>query len=345
LTEFHRKEGFLVSQDPKTVTVVAGFVPVIDLSSKDSAAGRAGIAEAIGAACESSGFFAIVGHGVAPDLVRRMYATTTAFFTLPGAEKDLAGHRPGVSGFRRFGGATANSLGQDTPPDLCEVFSAHVTGELSDREREGLGDYWASWKLANVWPGTPADFEETWHEYMAVMSRLSGDLMRLSALALGLPEDFFDDKFDRHVSSLTANYYYPQIETPLPGQVRRGEHTDWGSLTVLYQEDELGGLQVRQADGRWRDVPAVPRSFVVNIGDLMAFWTGGRWVSTMHRVVNPDRGDRSSRLSVPFFFMPNHDAPIEPMRPFAASTAQGGNTTAGQWISRKMQKTFSTNLE
>jgi isopenicillin N synthase-like dioxygenase len=332
-----------VSQDPEAVTVVDGFVPVIDLSSRDSAPGRAAIARAISTACESSGFFAIVGHGVAPDLVRRMYLTTNAFFTLTGEEKDLIGHRPGVSGFRRFGGATANSLGQDTPPDLCEVFSAHVTGELSDREREGLGDYWASWKLANIWPGTPADFEETWHEYMAVMSRLSGDLMRLFALALGLAEDFFDDKFDRHVSSLTANYY-PQLESPLPGQIRRGEHTDWGSLTVLY-EDDLGGLQVRQESGWWRDVPAVSRSFVVNIGDLMAFWTGGRWVSTMHRVVNPERGNTSSRLSVPFFFMPNHDAPIEPMRSFAASTAQGESTTAGQWISRKTQKTFSTDLE
>lgn len=327
-----------------TVTVVDGFVPVIDLSARDSALGRAAIARAISGACESSGFFTIIGHGVPQDLVHRMYLTTNAFFTLPDTEKDLIGHRPGVSGFRRFGGATANSLDQETPPDLCEVFSAHVTGELSDQERESLGDYWASWKLANIWPSSPADFQEIWHEYMTAMSRLSGDLMRLFALALGLAEDFFDDKFDEHVSSLTANYYYPQVGTPLPGQIRRGEHSDWGSLTVLYQEDDLGGLQVRQGNDIWRDVPAVPRSFVINIGDLMAFWTGGRWVSTMHRVVNPERGDTSSRLSVPFFYLPNHDAPIEPMRTFAGSTDQEESTTAGQWISRKMQKTFSTDL-
>ncbi|KAA2251245.1 isopenicillin N synthase family oxygenase [Solihabitans fulvus] len=333
----------MTNHDNETVTVVHGFVPVIDLSTRDSTEGRAAIARAIGAACASSGFFTIVSHGVPQDLVDRMYTTTNAFFRSPDEEKDLVANRPGVSGFRRFGGATANSLDQKTPPDLCEAFSTHATGELSEQERERLGNYWASWKLANIWPSTPADFKDTWQEYLYVMTELSADLMRLFALALELDEDFFENRFDHHVSSLAANYYYPQLELPLPGQLRRGEHTDWGSLTVLYQEDDLGGLQVQHGmTNDWRDVPAIPGSFVVNIGDLMALWTGGRWVSTMHRVVNPERGNASSRVSIPFFYLPNHDAPtepIEPTRPFAADAV-----TAGQWISTKMQKTFSTEL-
>ena len=307
-----------------------GFVPVIDLSDRHSADGRRALAAAIGKACADSGFFTIVGHGVPQLLVDRMYATTKAFFELPDAEKDRVASRPGYSGFRRSGGTTAQSLDQKTPPDLCEAFGVHVTGELSDPERAQLGDYWASWKLANNWPNEPTDFRATWHEYMAVMAQLSGDLLHLFARALDLDEDFFDDKFDNHVSSLTANYYYPQLEPPLPGQLRRGPHTDFGVLTVLYQEDNLGGLQVRSRDGEWCDVPAVPGSFVVNIGDLMALWTGGRWVSTLHRVVNPERGSMSSRLSVPFFFQPNHDAPVEAL-----------DVTAGEWISTKMQKLFA----
>jgi hypothetical protein len=202
------------------------------------------VAEAIGRACESSGFFTIVGHGVPQSLVDRMYRTTNEFFKLPDVEKDVVANRPGVSGFRRSGGTTAHSLDQKTPPDLCEAFAAHVTGELSEQERAKLGGYWVSWKLANIWPDVPADFKETWHEYMSVMAQLSGELMRLFALALELDEEFFDNKFDDHVSSLTANYYYPQLESPLPGQMRRGPHTDFGGLTVLYQEDDLGGLQV-----------------------------------------------------------------------------------------------------
>ncbi|MFE7122036.1 isopenicillin N synthase family dioxygenase [Streptomyces sp. NPDC057654] len=332
----------------ETAALVDGFVPVIDLSARGSAHGRGLIADAIGKACESSGFFSVVGHGVPRELIDLMHTTTNAFFELPDAEKDLVANRPGVAGFRRFGGVSALSLDQETPPDLCEVFASHVTGELGEEERDRLGDYWAPWKMANIWPGTPAGFQETWHEYMSAMTELSSDIMRLFASALGLAEDFWDDRFDRHTSALIANYYYPQLEPPLPGQLRRGAHTDWGSLTVLHQEDGLGGLQVLQTSGEtseWRDVPAIPGSFVVNIGDLMALWTSGRWVSTMHRVLNPERGNRSSRLSIPFFHQPNHDAPVEPI-PALARPGYGhppaNGMTSGRWISTKMVKTFST---
>jgi isopenicillin N synthase-like dioxygenase len=336
-------EKGIMDHDQEKVTAIDGFVPVIDLSSRGSAPARGAIAEAIGRACASSGFFTIVGHGIPRALVDRMYTTTNAFFRLPDADKDLVASRPGASGFRRAGGTTAQSLDQKTPPDLCEAFGVHVTGELGEHERARLGDYWAPWKLANLWPSLPADFTPTWQEYMSVMAQLASDLMRLFALALGLDEDFFDDRFDNHVSSLTANYYYPQFDLPLPGQLRRGPHTDFGALTVLYQEDDLGGLQVRTGDGDWRDVPALPGSFVVNIGDLMALWTGGRWVSTMHRVVNPERGNTSSRLSIPFFYQPDHDAPTAPVRPLPPTdeALNPTETTAGRWIATKMQKLFA----
>lgn len=87
----------------------------------------------------------------------------------------------------------------------------------------------------------------------------------------------------------------------------------------------------------------MPGGFIVNLGDLMALWTAGRWVSTMHRVINPEQGDSSSRLSIPFFYLPNHDAAIDPIGAFAdrAAPRKFDVDTAGQWISRKMQKTFA----
>lgn len=301
------------------------FVPVIDLSARDTETGRAAVAAAIGRACESSGFFAVVGHGVPKDLVDRMYVTTNGFFTQPEAEKERSANRGvGVSGLRRPGGP-------------YEAFAAHVTGDLSDAEREKLGDYPATWKVANIWPDE--DFKATWHEYMAAMTGLSAGIMRLFALALRLDEHFFDEKFDQHVSLLLANYYYPG---PAADTLRREAHTDWGSLTVLYVEDDLGGLQVARGDGDWIDVPAVPGSFVVNIGDLMAFWTGGRWASTVHRVVTPEQDRDRSRISIPFFYLPNHDAPIEPMQPLASGGAEADleRVTVGQWFAHKMQTTY-----
>jgi isopenicillin N synthase-like dioxygenase len=337
-----------VEHSQETITVVDDdFVPVIDMSAKDTAEGRASIAKAIGQSCETSGFFTIVGHGVSQDLVDRMYTTTNTFFKLPDAEKDLSASRAGVSGLRRFGASAADSPDKKTPPGLYEAFAVHVTGDLSEEERAKLGDDPATWKIANIWPRLPADFKETWHEYLDAMTQLSADIMRLFALALELDEHFFDSKFDNHVSLLLANYYYPQLEPPPPGQIRRAAHTDWGTLTVLYQEDDLGGLQVLQGTDDWRDIPAIPRSFVVNIGDLMAFWTGGRWASTVHRVVNPGQGNTSSRISIPFFYLPDPYSSIEPMQSFA-SAADGqpfDRVTVGKWFSHKIQSTFAPALK
>lgn len=295
------------------------FVPVVDLSTRDTDEGRAAIAATIGKACETSGFFTVVGHGVAPDLVGRMYRTTRDFFTSPEEEKDRSLNQgSGVSGLRRVGGP-------------YEAFAAHVTGDLPDEERAALGTHPATWKAANIWPDE--DFKATWYDYIAAMTDLSADIMRLFALALDLPERFFDDKFDNHVSMVLANYYYAE---PDPEALRREKHTDWGSLTVLYIEDELGGLQVQRGDD-WLDVPSIPGSFVVNIGDLMAFWTGGQWASTVHRVVTPPDAAVRSRISIPFFYLPNHDATIEPI---AESDSELDRVTVGEWFSHKMQSVY-----
>ncbi len=208
-------------EDQVAAPATDGFVPVIDLSARDTARGRAALAAAIDRACTRSGFFVVVGHGVPRALIDRMFTVTGSFFALPRAEKELVAHRPGVSGFRRSGGSTARSLDQESPPDLCEAFAAHVTGELSAAERGRLGDEWATWTLANAWPANPPDFKEVWQDYLAAMAGLAADLMRLFALALGLDEEFFADKFDHHGSSIAVNYYPPQLEPPLPGQHRR----------------------------------------------------------------------------------------------------------------------------
>ncbi|HEX2130148.1 MAG TPA: 2-oxoglutarate and iron-dependent oxygenase domain-containing protein [Actinophytocola sp.] len=310
-----------------TIVLEDDFVPVIDLSTRDRAEGRAAIAEAIRTACETSGFFTIVGHGVSRDLITRMHAATNAFFTMPEEEKERSANRAGVSGLRRLGS--------------YEAFAAHVTGDLPEAVRAALGDYPSTWKVANIWPAAPADFAPTWREYLAAMTDLAADVMRLFALALELDEKFFDDKFDNHVSLMLANYYYSRDDEPAPAELRRESHTDWGTLTVLYQEHDNGGLQVRREDGEWRDVPAVPDSFVVNIGDLMAFWTGWRWASTVHRVVNPDGANAPSRISIPFFYLPNHDAPIEPVTADRNESA----VTVGKWFTDKVRAAYAPELE
>jgi isopenicillin N synthase-like dioxygenase len=149
------------------------------------------------------------------------------------------------------------------------------------------------------------------------MDRLVVFLMRLAALALGVEERFFDDKVDRSIGTMRLNYYPRQLQPPAPGQLRAGAHTDYGSITILNGEDVPGGLQVRTRRGEWIDVRTPPEHFVINIGDLLMRWTNDRWLSNLHRVVNPPRADggHAPRLSIAFFNHPNYDALIEGIAP------------------------------
>jgi isopenicillin N synthase-like dioxygenase len=112
---------------------------------------------------------------------------------------------------------------------------------------------------------------------------------------------------------MRLNYYPAPATEPAPGQLRAGAHTDYGGFTILSGEDVPGGLQVRTRDGRWVDVTTTPTTFVVNIGDLLMRWTNDRWLSNLHRVVNPPAGAETpgARLSIAFFNHPNYDVLIE----------------------------------
>ena len=126
---------------------------------------------------------------------------------------------------------------------------------------------------------------------------------------------FFDDKVDRHISQLRIMHYPPPQVAPLPGQLRAGAHSDLGMMTLLYSDNDIGGLEVMDRAGRWVPVPVIDGAFTVNLGDLMMRWANDRWRSTLHRVVNPPAAtnDRSRRLSIGMFFIPNYDAVVAPI--------------------------------
>ena len=165
----------------------------------------------------------------------------------------------------------------------------------------------------------------------------------MNALALGLPERYFDSSVDRSISRLRVRNYPAPLEQPVPGQLRAGAHSDYGSLTILKTEDRPGGLQVRDKAGDWLDVPHRPGCFVVNIGDMLARWTNDRWVSTLHRVVNPppDRVVDSRRQSIVFFQNPNYDAVVSclPGCSDAANPPKYELTTSGGHLREKFVAT------
>ncbi|WP_327296827.1 MULTISPECIES: 2OG-Fe(II) oxygenase family protein [unclassified Streptomyces] len=300
------------------VTVVDGYVPVIDLSSArtgESADRR--LAAVIDEVCRTSGFLVVVGHGVQEHTISEMYRATREFFALPAARKVALradASDPLMRGFGREGSLAASNeealVEQERAlPDVSETYTVNRLGEPGESALPPDAD--PALRTPNRWPELPG-FAEAYRSYYAAMETLAADIMRLFALALDLPEDWFEEKIRHHMTNLTANFYPKQPVPPAPGQLRKGMHSDWGSLTILYQDDGPGGLQVLDKEGRWLDVPVIEGSFVVNIGDLMAIWTNNRWVSTVHRVVNPPRELAGrERYSVPFFHQPSYDALIE----------------------------------
>jgi len=312
-------------------------VPIIDISPyfAGTPSERRALAKQVDEACRSIGFLTVAGHGVPETLICRTQAEFRQFFDLPESDKKkYSGTRSGYSALESK--ALNYSLGTtDSPPDYSETYSINHPGVAQWCSHDTTSEATVA-QSPNLWPDL-ASFRETTVAYYRALEDLAQSIMRIFALALELPEDWFDAKLDRHISSCVARNYPDQPNGARPGQLRAGAHTDFGSLTILKTEDKPGGLEVQNRDGVWEAVPILPGTFVINIGDLLAHWTNDRWVSTMHRVVNPPRDltTGTRRLSIAFFHQPNYDAVIETIpscvdvtRPPRPAITSGAHLTA-----------------
>lgn len=285
-------------------------VPVIDISgAAEGGEALAAVGRAVDEACRDIGFFVIVGHGVPDEIIAAVWSAAREFFDLPLAEKRRS---PAPSpdyayGYSPIEGETlARSLGDSTPPDLKETLNM---GPLDLPEIIPPG---AEAILAPPrWPERPAALRPAWEAYFRTMSDLAARLLSIMAVGLSLPDDHFEPFLAHHSSAMRA-INYPEVEAqPLPGQLRAGAHTDYGTLSILRYDDAPGGLEVMCPDG-WAAVPPVPGGFVVNLGDMMARWTNDRWVSTLHRGGLPpvDAGRSTRRQSIVFFHNVRWDAEV-----------------------------------
>jgi isopenicillin N synthase-like dioxygenase len=288
-------------------------IPIIDLSilaSTDRYA-RQSLARAVDDALCSVGFMTIVKHGVPEELISSAQACARSFFgqsveTKMHARRTLHQARgyspPDTIASSRYGS------NKDAPADLMEGFALGPFAPpvwAHDRAPEITPDG------VNVWPDTPAEFRGIFERYYAALEQLALKLMRLFALALRLEEDYFIQFHSPHNSVLRLNLYPRLTAAPLPGQLRIGEHTDVGGFTVLLADASCAGLQIKDDAGDWHDVPFIPNSFVINLGEMMKTWTNDRWRATRHRVVNPrSAAENVDRLSVPFFVNPRASAEI-----------------------------------
>ncbi|KAL2784795.1 hypothetical protein BJX66DRAFT_329712 [Aspergillus keveii] len=189
------------------------------------------------------------------------------------------------------------------------------------------------WPDDDVLPGLQA----TYLEYFRECVTLSRKLLRIFALSLGLDEGYFD-KFVTYPGCMSRILHYPP--QPVPGEERVGieAHTDFECFTILSQ-DSVPALQVLNSSNQWVTATPIPDTLVVNVGDFMSFWTGGKFRLIVHRVTNLTG---ENRYSVPFFFGVNYDATVEVLPSCVAEDGKGERRSvkAGQYVRDRLSKSY-----
>jgi len=311
-------------------------IPVVSLKglSQQGTRDRAAMAAAarqFGDALERIGFVTIVDHGVPLEQIKSLHDLAKTFFRRPEALKRecMLPEQAKPYGYIPLGAeSVAATLRGEEAPDLCEAL-VFRRPEMDGRD----GRF-------NLWPRDFPELQAAVLDYFRRLSALADGLYRLSEIALDLPDGYLEPYFREPSYTLRLVNYPPQEKPPVPGQLRYGAHHDYGGLTILYQDDAPGGLQVCDRNGEWRDVPHRPGAFIINVGDLLSRWTNERWRSTLHRVVNPPRdvqGD-SQRLSVVFFTGPDRNATISvlPSCVSALAPAKFEPVNAGEYTRAKV---------
>jgi isopenicillin N synthase-like dioxygenase len=309
-------------------------IPCIDLAAAIGGEPDPSTAARVAEACQRVGFLTITGHGVPQHLLDDMYEVSREFYALPLDEKQRYAPQ-GWDEYIGFAGIGSRSYKTAGPPNLVEQFHANRFDTAEQASAAGLTDEAAAAQAPNIWPERPARFETTWKAYYADMGRLAHDLGRLFALALGLRPDALDEYLDLHVSNLDANWYPPQPQAPVAGQVRSRTHIDFSFFTILSTDGEPG-LQVRDHDGVWHSLTSPAGTFIVNLGDVMNRITNDRWRATYHRVLNPpdDRRDQG-RVSIPFFVTPAYDSVLRCLPTCVGDGARYEPITAGAYAEER----------
>ncbi len=312
-------------------------IPVIDFAPfrEGNASTRNEIASLIYRACHEIGFMYLKHPGIDSDKVGETFKQSRKFFNLPLSEKNKLAWSDELSN-RGYVGVGRERLNDSKPGDLKEAYNI---GKEIDPTRLNTAQPSLYY---NRWLERDDRFRDTMLDFFSACNAAAMNLCEAMAIALGLTESFFADRHDQQDNTLRLLHYPPIEPTPSPGQLRAGEHSDYGSLTLLFQ-DAVGGLEVRNAHGEWIEAPFIPETVLVNTGDLMQRWTNHVFCSTKHRVRVPqEQKARQSRYSIAFFCHPNPDTEIS-----CLETCQSVERpplyppiTAGDYLLSRLQATY-----
>ncbi|WP_197064725.1 isopenicillin N synthase family dioxygenase [Leptolyngbya sp. KIOST-1] len=316
-------------------------IPLVDFSPflSDDPVGKIQVAGEIYHACHEVGFLYLSHHGIPEAAIAAAFAQSRQFFALPLAEKTAIAWSSESSN-RGYIGLERERLDETQPGDLKEAYN--LGRELSPEQATRLGVTW----VENRWPVGHDTFRATLTEFFDACAVAAANIFRAFALALAMPEDFMTTRHTTQWYTLRLLHYPPLAQLPQPGQTRAGAHSDYGTLTLLFQDD-VGGLEVLSAQGDWVAAPAIPGTVLINTGDLTERWSNGVFRSTRHRVglsgARQSGAVAGDRYSIAFFCEPDPATDI-----VCLPTCQGPDNppryppiTAQEYLLSRLQATYT----
>ncbi|WP_066739139.1 isopenicillin N synthase family oxygenase [Cupriavidus sp. D384] len=320
---------------PYTPPSAAKYIPVIDLTKSFSASieDRKSVAWEVHKACRDIGFFYVSNHGVSQELMDSQLQIAREFFALPIAEKLQIDARKSRC-MRGYEAMSSQTLDDGSQPDLKEGFMA---GRDCDGDHPYVRQAVPYYYDMNQWPQGLPTVQAATERYIGEMTGLGRHILRVLALSLELPEDYFAPGLAEPMVTTRLLHYPPQARVGSGNQIGAGAHTDWGIITMLLQDD-VGGLEVQNADGDWIRAPHIPGTFVINLGDMVPLLTNGLYHSNSHRVLNlaPDR----HRYSVPTFFDPDYFYKMLPVRYGQEASEDSTAVSVGEHIAEMYRRSY-----
>ncbi len=300
------------------------IIPIIDFDGfyADDASRRQEIIDEVDRCASQIGFMYAKNLSVSNDLKQRAFQNSADFFNLPSKDKQRFTYE-GADSNHGYQGFASERLDQSKPVDLKEAFT--------------MRDIPRSIKEGRPWPSE--NYRDVAVELFKRSLADANTVMEAFSEALNLPLDFFRKCHNGEV--ITLRYlHYPLIDQePKEGQLGAGAHTDYGTVTLLYQDD-VGGLEVKGADGKWHQATYIPDTVIINAGDLMSRWTNGKYCSTLHRVRARTRKEAKAtdRYSIAFFADPDNDTLIRvlPSCQSQKNPPKFKDTTAGKHIQERI---------
>jgi isopenicillin N synthase-like dioxygenase len=276
-------------------------VPVIELAGLHDRATRPAVVAQVMRACTEIGFLSVTGTGVDPNATATMRRTVERIFAVPEDQKwAQAITRDNYRGYIPFGFFTPND-GSGTA-DRYEGYKLHAETAASDAIRTECALYGP-----NLWPRGMDSARAAVLTYWDQMDQLTHLLLGALAEGLDLAAEDLHAPMRQPLTNMTLLHYPPQAADEAGFGIHA--HKDTDVLTII-SPDPVGGLEVQMPDGTWAVAGCPPGGFIVNIGDMLEVWSGGRLKSTPHRVVNRSGKER---YSFPYFAVPRHDVTVAPL--------------------------------